>query len=204
MRFDEVDTAQLQRAGDGDTTAFEQLCFAIQPDLYAFIRSHLRNHDDTEEVLQECLVRLHRHLHSLDDKSRFPWWLMRMAVNQCNSQRVRAAKRVSLPLDDAMRSEPQQLVAAAVPAPTPRESAERGDLRRRLDEAIALLPPRQRAAIVLFEVEDRPIAEIAQMLDCSEGAVKFNLHEGRQKLRQMLKERPVAAPAQGQPKEATP
>ena len=186
MRFDEVDTGLLQRTARGDAAAFEELCAAIQPDLYAFIHSHLRNHEDTDEVLQECLVRIHRHLHTLADLARFPWWLMRMAVNQCNSHRVRAAHHASVPLDDGIRVEPGSLVAAATPPASPREHAERGDTRRRVDEAIAMLPPRQRSAIILFELEDHPIAEIAGILECSEGAVKFNLQIGRASCRERV------------------
>lgn len=204
MRFDEVDTGLLRRTARGDAAAFEELCAAIQPDLYAFIHSHLRNHEDTDEVLLECLVRIHRHLHTLADLGRFPWWLMRMAVNQCNSHRVRAAHHASVPLDDAVGVEPDRLVASAAPPASPREHAERGDTRRCVNEAIAMLPPRQRSAIILFELEDRPIAEIAEILECSEGAVKFNLHEGRKKLRELLKPMLSAQPARAPSSEVAP
>ena len=186
MRFDAVPLDLLQRAGAKAPGAFDELCSAVQVDLYAFIFSHLRNHDDTDEVLQECLFRLHRHLGKLDDLSRFPWWLMKMAVNQCATLRARSHNHDTVELEVQLGVKGADLVAAATPPPSPRENAERNDVRRCVNEAVATLPPRQRSAIVLFELEHQPISEIARMLECSEGTVKFNLHEGRKKLRAIL------------------
>ena len=186
MRFDAVPVDLLRRAGAQEPGAFDELCSAVQVDLYAFIFSHLRNHDDTDEVLQECLYRVHRHLAKLDDLSRFPWWIMKMAVNQCATLRARSHKHDTVELEENLGLKAANLLAAAAPPASPRESAERGDVRRCVNEAVATLPPRQRSAIVLFELEHQPISEIARMLECSEGTVKFNLHEGRKKLRAIL------------------
>lgn len=57
-----------------------------------------------------------------------------------------------------------------------------------LMRAIAQLSPSQRAAVVLFYLEDRPITEVAQLMDLSESTVKVHLHRGRQKLAQILGE----------------
>lgn len=156
------------------------------PELYGFIYAMLRNHDDTDEVLQECLVRVHRHLGQLSDPTKFGWWLMKIAVNECRSARGRSTGRQTVQLDEAIDYPNESVVGTGPPPASPRESASLGETRRILDAAIRALPDRQRAAIILFEVEDRPIREVAEMLDCSEGAVKFNLHEARKKLRGAL------------------
>ena len=59
-------------------------------------------------------------------------------------------------------------------------------MRDDINAAIRQLPPRQRDAIVLFEVEDLSIREISELLGCSEGAVKFHIHEARKRLRGLL------------------
>ncbi len=188
MRFDAVPPDLLRRASEQAPGAFDELCTAVQVDLYAFIFSHLRNHDDTDEVLLECLYRLHRYLAKLDDLTRFPWWLMKMAVNQCATLKARHQKHDTVELEENLGLMGADHLAAATPPASPRESAQRNDMRRCVNEAVATLPPRQRSAIVLFELEHQPISEIARMLECSEGTVKFNLHEGRKKLRVILTE----------------
>lgn len=194
MRFDAIPRELLERCRSGAAAdgarppdeAFDELCRLLQPDLYAFLFSLLRNHDDTDEVLVECLVRLHRHLGGLQDLDRFPGWLLKMAVNQVQTHRARNAARMTAPLEDAVEIPHDRLAAHAQPAPSPRAALEQREVRAEIDAAMASLPPRQRAAIVLYEIEQFSVREIASILECSEGAVKFNLHEARRKLRQML------------------
>lgn len=195
MRFDAIPRELLARcqgaavAGDGQQTreqAFDELCRLLQPDLYAFLISLLRNHDDADEVLVECLVRVHRHLAKLQDLSKFGGWVVRMAVNQVQTHRARAAIRPTTSLDDSLEVPHERLAGAAQPTPSPRANLERQEFLQEMGDAMASLPPRQREAIVLYEVEQMPIKEIALLLECSEGAIKFNLHEARKKLRERL------------------
>ena len=186
MRFDSFDSELVSRCRAGNGAAFEELCRRVMPELYGFIYSMLRSHDDTDEALQECLVRVHRHIAKLDDPAKFGWWLMKIAVNQCRSMRGRAGAHQPVHLDEALEYPNERVVGTARAGASPRESASLGETRRILDAAIRALPERQRAAVILFEVEDRPIREVAELLECSEGAVKFNLHEARKKLRAAL------------------
>lgn len=186
MRFEAVDPALLRKCQQGDLAAFEQLCSLIQQDLYGYVYSQLRNHDDTDEVLQECLVRVFRHLPKLQDLGSFPWWIMRIALNQCHSLRSRSNCRALYPLEEEVEVAQERRVGASRPPVSPREAVQRKETMHDIETAIAQLPPRQREAILLFEVEDHSIKEIAQLLECSEGAVKFNLHEARKKLKEYL------------------
>jgi RNA polymerase sigma-70 factor (ECF subfamily) len=188
VRFEEVEPALLARCQAGDLDAFATLCGQIQQDLYAFVYAQLRDHDDSDEVVQECLFRIHRHLPKLENLGRFAWWVMHMAVNQCHSQRSRASVRPLYSFDDAVEVDEERMVAASTRPPSPSESIERREMARDIDEAIRALPPKQRAAIVMFEIEGRPVREIAGVLECSEGAVKFGLHEARAKLREALRQ----------------
>jgi RNA polymerase sigma-70 factor, ECF subfamily len=197
MRFAGVGRELLDRCRSGDMDAFDELCRAVQQELYAVIYSMLRNHDDADEALQECLVRLYRHLPQLNDLDRFPWWLMRIAVNQCNSARARAAVRALYPLNEEVEIQNEELVWQSGRVDSPRRALERKEMQTDIDAAIRELPPRQRSAVVLFEVEGRTIKEIADLLECSDGAVKFNLHEARKKLRELLKAYMTPVPAEG-------
>lgn len=185
MRFELVSPTLLERARGGDIAAFEELCAQVGPGLYGLVFSILRNHDDTDEVLQECLVRLHRHLPGLHDTTKFSGWLVRMAVNQCNTLRARSGRDV-LQLDDAIDPTPSQLMAAARQPESPRQAACAQETAERVNDAIAALPARQRSAIAMFEINGFSIREIAGAMNCSEGAVKFHIHEARKRLRDAL------------------
>jgi RNA polymerase sigma-70 factor, ECF subfamily len=186
MRFVGVDDTLLARCRLGDIRAFEELCALIQQDLYRLIYSFMRNHDDTDEVLQDCLLRVFKHLSQLNDLGKFPWWLMRIAVNQCNSMRARSLAKVLYPLDDSVEPPNERIMWNSGSGESPRRALERKEMREEIDLAIRELPPKQREALILFEVEGMSLKEIAALLECSEGVVKFNLHEARKKLRAFL------------------
>jgi RNA polymerase sigma-70 factor (ECF subfamily) len=186
VRFEGVDIALLDACRSGDLVAFERLCRAVEADLYALLFSLLRDHDATDEALQECLIRIHGHLPALRDLERFPGWVMKMAVNQSRSVRARAQRVRLQPLEDGVEYPNELVVGHPHAGDSPPAVAQRAEMMAEVNAAIAALPERQRAAIVLFEIEDRSIREIAEILDCSEGAVKFNIHEARKKLRQAL------------------
>lgn len=188
MRFDSIDPNLLKRCVAGDAAAFDALCVAIQQDLYGLLFAILRDHDDADDALQECFVRLFRHLSQLDAHEKFPGWMTRMAVNQCKTLLARKRNRSFAEFDDQVEVPNDSVVAAAETPASPRRSLESKELGTRIHEAIGALPQRQRAAIVLYEIEKHPVAEIASLLGCSQGAVKFNLHEARKKLRTLLHE----------------
>lgn len=195
MRIEGADPALLARVQRGEAAAFERLCACIQQPLYAYIRAILRNHDDADEALQETLMRIYRHIGALEDLTKFSGWAKRIAVNQCHSLRARAAAAPAEPLDPERDHADAPAPWRAVPALDSRAAAESAELGERISAAIAQLPPRQRTAIALYEVEQRSVREIAELFGCSEGAVKFHLHEARKRLRVLLTEAPRALPA---------
>jgi RNA polymerase sigma-70 factor (ECF subfamily) len=176
---------RCQRREDG---AFDEFFELVRADLYGLAYAILRNHDDADEAMQESLLRAYRHLPTLQDTGKFPWWMMRLVVNQCKSQQIRSGARVFYPIDDTIDVPNDRIVGAGKPPESPRDAMFRKQMATDIEAAIQELPPKQRAAIVLFEVEDHSIREVAELLECSEGTVKFNIHEARKKLKQLLKE----------------
>ncbi|MGI8908306.1 MAG: RNA polymerase sigma factor [Candidatus Sumerlaeaceae bacterium] len=185
MRFDAVPVELLARCQAGDMDAFDSLCMAIQDDLYAFVLSILRNHEDAADIHQECLVRVYRSLPKLRDLSKFAGWIMRMAVNQCNTQRASRSARV-VSMEDVVAPGTEARPMFVQEADSPREVTAHHELQKHLNTAIDSLPPKQKTAILLYEVEMMSVRDIAELLECSEGVVKFNLFEARKKLRTVL------------------
>jgi RNA polymerase sigma factor (sigma-70 family) len=188
VRFSDVEPRLLERCRSGDVDAFDELCGLIQHDLYTLLYAILRNHDDSDDALQECLVRTFRHLPQLESLDKFPGWMTRMAVNQCKTLLARRRNRAFVPLAEEIEIPNDSVVAAGQAPASPRHSLESKEIAAHIGAAIRTLPHRQRAAITLYEIEQHSVAEVAAILGCSEGAVKFNLHEARKKLHDRLKE----------------
>jgi RNA polymerase sigma-70 factor, ECF subfamily len=187
MSLAEIPVALLEQCRDGERAAMEQLLRQISPDVYRIVFSMLRDHDDTDEVVQEALIRLFRHLGQLKDLSRFASWMIRIAVNQVQTFRMRKGRQRLYHLEEAIEPEPGSVVIVnRHHGANPRELAQRRETRQTIDNAISELPDRQQTAFLLFEFEDYPIKQIAEAMGCSEGAVKFNIHAARKKLQGML------------------
>ncbi|GAB4316624.1 MAG: sigma-70 family RNA polymerase sigma factor [Candidatus Sumerlaeia bacterium] len=188
MSLKNTPTELIERCRNGDETAFNELFDLIGMDLYRWIYSIVHNSDDAEEVLQEIYVRIFRHIGKLKDVSKFQAWIGRLLINQCNTFLKHRGRHMSYALNEAIGSNEEQLPLQGTPqTSSPRDALARKELLRTILQAIQMLPPKQRLAIQLFEVEGYSIKEVAELLDSTEGAIKFNLHEGRKKLRKFLK-----------------
>lgn len=127
----------------------------------------LHDRGRSEDVTQEAFIQLLTQWKKVSRYERPDAWVRRVAIRQA----VRMMKR------DRTRSELERADAVA-----PEPDLPDVDLAR----AVQRLPAMQRVAVVLFYFEDRPIAEIADILDISDGSVKVHLHRARQRLAALL------------------
>ena len=122
-----------------------------------------------EDVSQEAFVQLLLHWGKVSRYQRPEAWVRRVAIRLAVRTSRRDRLRTALEREAPRRREP----------PFP-------DLD--LADALRKLPMQQRACVLLFYLEDRPIAEIVEILEISEGAVKVHLHRARQRLSVLLGE----------------
>lgn len=134
---------------------------------------HLIVHDRqrAEDVTQEAFLRLLQHWAKVSRYERPGAWVRRVAIRLATKQVGRERQRILVERDTG-----------------PRPSAGTNSLDLDLMDAIRSLPVKQRAAVVLFYFEDRPIVEIGDLLDCTESAVKVWLHRARHQLAEALNE----------------
>ena len=127
----------------------------------------LHDRGRSEDVTQEAFIQLLAQWKKVSRYDRPDAWVRRVAIRQA----VRTMKR------DRMRTELERAEAVAPDPDLPDV-----DLAR----AVQRLPAMQRVAVVLFYFEDRPVAEIADILDISDGSVKVHLYRARQRLAALL------------------
>ncbi|MEV1079829.1 RNA polymerase sigma factor SigM [Streptomyces sp. NPDC050211] len=178
---DASDQDLLARHVDGDPDAFGELVRRHRDRLWAVALRTLGDREEAADAVQDALVSAYRAAHTFRGQSAVTTWLHRITVNACLDRARKAASRKTSPVDDTERLE--QLLEPHESASAP---AERNDLNRQLLEALGTLPPDQRAALVLVDMQGYPVAEAARVLDVPTGTVKSRCARGRARLLPLL------------------
>ena len=179
----DANTARLgliRRAQEGDHAAFELL---IRPGLdrqLRFALSLLGEEMDARDVVQETCLRAWRELPRLRDPERFDSWISQILVNQARSvlRRRRRTQVRQVPVETVDQEGP-----AGGPSPSVADRLSERDVVRR---AFGRLDPDKRLLLALHHVEDRSVAEIAEVLGIPEGTAKWRLHAARAALERAL------------------
>ncbi|CAL9506042.1 RNA polymerase sigma factor SigM [Streptomyces sp. Tu 3180] len=178
---DTSDQDLLARHVDGDPDAFGELVRRHRDRLWAVALRTLGDREEAADAVQDALVSAYRAAHTFRGQSAVTTWLHRITVNACLDRARKAASRKTAPVDDTERLE--QLLEPHESASAP---VERNDLHRQLIEAMGTLPPDQRAALVLVDMQGYPVAEAARILGVPTGTVKSRCARGRARLLPLL------------------
>ncbi|KES05378.1 RNA polymerase sigma factor SigM [Streptomyces toyocaensis] len=175
------DQELLTRHVEGDPDAFGELVRRHRDRLWAVALRTLGDREEAADAVQDALVSAYRAAHTFRGQSAVTTWLHRITVNACLDRARKAASRKTAPVDD-----PQRLEQLLEPHESAAAPAERNDLHRQLIEAMGTLPPDQRAALVLVDMQGYPVAEAASILDVPTGTVKSRCARGRARLLPLL------------------
>jgi RNA polymerase sigma-70 factor (ECF subfamily) len=178
----------VHRTRKGDLAAFDELVRRYQRRATAIAYRLLTNRDDAMEVAQEAFLRAYERLGSLSDPDRFGSWLLRILSNLALNRRRSRALRRAASLDAGVEDE--ETLGASRPddrTPTPLQQAAGRDMKLFLRDAIDELPPTQRQALILFSIEKMPQKQVAEILQCSVEAVKWNVFMARKRLKIILR-----------------
>ena len=169
-------TTLVDAARSGDRPAYDELVRRTWSGTYALAHRLTGDHDDALEVCQEAYLRAHRALRRFRGEARFTTWLYRITANCAATHIGRRRRHVH---DDLDSIDPED----RSPHHDPSARAETAQLRDRVRAAIAALPPRLRAVVVLRDIYDLSHEAIAAELGISVPAAKVRLHRARRRLR---------------------
>ncbi len=167
-------------ARDGDREAFEALVKATYADTYTLAYRLTGDEEDARDVVQEAYLRAFKGIRRFRGDAQFSTWMYRITANCASTQ---LGKRNRHRHDELLDDAP---LADEDPERDPQQRADASSLRDRLNVALAELPPKLRAVVVLRDVYDLPHEDIAAELGISESAAKVRLHRARRKLRERL------------------
>ena len=159
--------------------SFNTLIVTLRPKLYRFSLSLLKQPEAAEDVVQEVGVRLWQSLTRGQEHPHMEALAMCTAKNLCIDQLRRQTRH---PFASLSQSTVQQPATQR----TPQQILEGKDLTAHIRQLIELLPLQQQMCIRLRDIEGYEYAEIAQILDCDESAVRTNLSRARKKIREQI------------------
>lgn len=166
----------VARVRQGDREAFGALVERYIDRALALSIRLLHNREDAEDLTQDAFLAALEHIDAFDEARPFWPWLSRIIVNRGLDLAAARAVRVTEPIpDDAF--DPRQ---------TPAEAAERAEILTRFRHELALMPPRRKLIMQLYELDGYVVGEIAELLELSPATVRWHLHAARHQLRRAL------------------
>ncbi len=179
-----LDTDQLlELCRQGDDLAWEALVRRFQGRVFSVAWHYTRNKEEARDAAQDVFIQVYRKLDELDQGRAFVPWLLRIARNRSIDRLRRENVRTpetEVPVDEAQ--------PMAAPEPGTDEAVWHDDRRRLLDRALATMSEGYRELIVLKEIQEMKLEEIADLLGLPIGTVKSRSHRARIALAEAVRE----------------
>lgn len=173
----------------GKSESFEQLANLYQKKIYALSFNLTRNVMDSEDVTQEVLLTLFRKIHTFQGRSAFSSWVYRITLNTTYMKLRSRKKEKSISIEELLPSyngsgfQQEKITDWS-------ENTEsllfNNEGRKTIQQAVNLLPDKERVVFLLRDVEGLSTAKVSEILDLTVPAVKSRLHRARLFLRKKL------------------
>ncbi|PIE87124.1 MAG: RNA polymerase subunit sigma [Bacteroidetes bacterium] len=181
MQFPEEDERILDLFDQGGSSidqAFHLLVSTYGEILYAQIRRITRNHEQTNDVLQDVLVKVYQNLESFKRNSSLYTWMYRICRNETLNFIEKENRRTGVDLDPPML----EILAGNQTLDT----LDSEKISSLLNQALELLPEKQALVFHLRYFEEMPYSEISKKLSTSEGGLKASFHHAKQKIQEFI------------------
>ncbi len=185
----DADLVQLCQAGE--TAAFDQLVGRYRTRVFGMIYNMVHNEQDAWDLSQDSFLKAWKSIGRFRGQSSFYTWIYRIVMNvTIDWLRKKQVKGTGAEFDDAIQLQEIDPASRTVPKADalPHQRMVHGEIRERINEAIAQLSPEHRAVILMKETDEMQYHEIAEALGCSIGTVMSRLFYARKKLQNMLRD----------------
>jgi RNA polymerase sigma-70 factor (ECF subfamily) len=189
--YDDPDVQLMLRFQGGDAGAFQQLFNKYSPGVVNFAFHFLRNRARAEEIAQEVFLQVYRWQKRYEPKAKFSTWLFKIAHNHCLNEVRKGEYRISRESiesqvdpegDERERSLPDIDLNKGEDILAAKQAADR------IKKILGRIPESQRTALMLSRMEGLSYQEVAEVLGCTEKAVKSLVFRATQSLREGLKD----------------
>jgi RNA polymerase sigma-70 factor (ECF subfamily) len=185
------DLTLVKRVRSGDQRAFKLLVERYQRKVYAVALGMLKDKEEAMDVSQEAFVKVYKYLDHFKGDASFYTWLYRITVNICiDIIRKRAgAGGEAVEFDETMPMDVSEANIGALGSrlgTNPQKSALRRELAEKIQEALAAVPEKHRAILLLREIEGMSYEDLSRTLDIPKGTVMSRLFHARAKVQKIL------------------
>lgn len=191
MQAVDQDIELVRLAQGGNQRAFEALVVKYQRRIARHVARYIRRASDVEDVVQEAFIRAYRGLASFRGDSAFYSWLYRIATNAALNHLRRQPAEEMLG-DDSPEERADSFEPGISDGEDPERSMVAREIREAVEKAMTRLHPDLAEALTLYEVEGKPYAEIATMLNIPLGTVRTRIYRAREFIARRLE--PVLGP----------
>lgn len=181
------DRELVRKAQKGDKPAFEELIQRHQHRVFAVARGILKRQEDVEDISQQVFVKAYFSLKRFDQRAAFSTWLYKITVNECWD--LLRKKKVRPLVFEAELSDEQarRYSASENPRADAPDVSDRLEAREKVERLLEHLDKRDRAMLVLKEIEGFSVEEIAEVLNLNANTVKVRLFRARRRVVKMAR-----------------
>jgi RNA polymerase sigma-70 factor (ECF subfamily) len=169
-----------EASSQGNRDAFDELVELYQRQAMQVAISILGNADEAAEAVQNGFVKAYLSIKKLREPKRFEIWLLRIISNTAISHRKAAMRRIEAAKTPDCHSQEIRTIS-------PSETADAKELREAIQTAMLKLSKKETQAITLFGLEHLSQEQVAEIMGCSIGAVKWHVFRARKKLKILLR-----------------
>lgn len=185
----QIDLDLVARSQGGDSRAFEDLVTRHRGRVYAMIQNMVKNDADAWDLSQEVFLKVWKALPKFEARAKFSTWLYRIVHNVVYDWMRKRKLKSAGEFDDQLLKDSQVAVGARTTPnqeERPDQAMSSGELRNRIEEAMAKLSPEHREVVMLREIQGLDYKEIADVMEISIGTVMSRLFYARKKLQGLL------------------
>jgi RNA polymerase sigma-70 factor (ECF subfamily) len=181
------DAETMLAVQQGNVAAFEQLLDKYHRPIVNFIYKIVNNTSEAEELAQEVFLRVYRARGSYVPKARFAAWIYKIAANlSFKESRRRRRMRFWSGNHHFNEAGAREELDVADPGPHAEERIISSELSLAVRRAIRSLPKKEKTALILRRYEELSYREIAEIMECTEAAVKTYIHRGKMHVRDRI------------------
>nr|WP_051335993.1 RNA polymerase sigma factor [Aquimarina latercula] len=179
MNIQEEDLLIALQTDKDINNAFTKLVSMYKQRLYWHIRNMVKNHDDTDDILQNVFIKVYKNISKFKGDSKLYSWMYRIATNESITFLNQKAKKYNISNEELQKQLIENLEADVY--------FEGDEIQLKLQKAIALLPQKQQQVFNMKYFQELKYKEISEILETSEGALKASYHLASKKIEEYLK-----------------
>jgi len=172
-----IDLALVKQVKEGNKTAFNILVRTHQRGVYAIVFSMVKDHDTTDDIVQDSFVKAYKSIQSFEERSSFKSWLYSIAINTAKNTLRASSLRNNVDYEKVILQSPSRSS----------DNIEQQQLQTALAEEIEKLPSKQKMALTLRIFDELPFKEIANIMECPYDTAKANFRHAINSLRKQTK-----------------